>query len=133
MSGERRVMSATCPCGVGSAYEGHCGRLHAGADAITAEELMRSRYSAHVCGDGSYLSNTWHPDTRPPVIDLDPDVAWRGLDVSRTERGNALDAEGIVEFTAIYERTGKIVEMREISRFSRVGGRWVYLDGIRPV
>lgn len=127
------MTSATCPCGVGSAYEQHCGRLHAGADAVTAEDLMRSRYSAHVCGDASHLSETWHPDTRPSVIDLDPGVAWLGLDVSRTDRGKALDADGVVEFTATYERGGKTVEMREISRFSRVAGRWVYVDGIRPV
>ena len=113
-------MSAGCPCGVGFDYEQHCGPLHAGQPAITAEDLMRSRYSAHVRGDASYLSDTWHPDTRPPVIDLDPDVTWLGLEVQRTERGNALDADGVVEFTAIYERAGKEVEMREISRFSRV-------------
>ena len=126
-------MTSACPCGAGVDYEQHCGRLHAGQQAITAEELMRSRYSAHVCGDTSYLSSTWHPDARPSTIELDPDVRWLQLTVHSTERGMALDADGIVEFTAVYERAGKPVEMREISRFGRIAGRWVYVDGIRPV
>jgi SEC-C motif-containing protein len=126
-------MSAACPCGAGLGYEQHCGRLHAGRPAVTAEDLMRSRYSAHVRGDAAYLSATWHPDTRPPVVELDRGVTWIGLDVQRTDRGNALDADGVVEFTAVYRRAGDELEMHEISRFSRVAGRWVYLDGIRPV
>ena len=40
-----------CPCGSGTAYDGCCGRLHRGAaQALTAEELMRSRYSAYARG-----------------------------------------------------------------------------------
>ncbi len=126
-------MTSACPCGAGVDYVQHCGRLHAGQPAITAVELMRSRYSAHVCGDTSYLFQTWHPDNRPPVVELDSAVTWVGLTVHRTERGMALDADGIVEFTAIYERAGTSVEMREISQFSRIAGRWVYVDGIRPI
>lgn len=114
-------------------YDLHCGRLHNGDPAITAEQLMRSRYAAHVRLDAGYLSRSWQVATRPAQIDLDPAVTWRGLVVHRTERGNALDADGVVEFTATYERAGKIVAMREISRFARASGRWVYVDGVRPV
>ncbi len=127
------VRSSQCPCGEPLPYDLHCGRLHAGDSAITAEELMRSRYSAHVKLDADYLSRSWQAATRPETINLDDDIVWRSLVVHRTERGNALDADGVVEFTATYERAGKIVEMREISRFARESGRWVYVDGIRPV
>lgn len=125
--------SSPCPCGEPLPYDVHCGRLHTGDPAITAEQLMRSRYSAHVKHDVDYLTRSWQIATRPNEIILDDDITWRGLTVHRTERGNALDADGVVEFTATYERAGKIVEMREISRFARASGRWVYVDGYRPV
>ncbi|HEX8865525.1 MAG TPA: SEC-C metal-binding domain-containing protein, partial [Lentzea sp.] len=36
-----------CPCGTGQSYVDCCGALHSGArTAATAEQLMRSRYSA---------------------------------------------------------------------------------------
>jgi uncharacterized protein YchJ len=35
-----------CPCGLGDDYDRCCGRLHRGAPASTADQLMRSRYSA---------------------------------------------------------------------------------------
>jgi len=104
--------------------------LHSGDPAITAEQLMRSRYAAHVKLDADYLARSWQVATRPSEITLDDDISWRSLVVHRTERGNALDADGVVEFTATYERAGKIVEMREISRFARASGRWVYVDGV---
>ena len=94
---------------------------------------MRSRYAAHVRLDAAYLSTTWQVANRPALIELDTDVEWLGLEVHRCERGQALDADGIVEFTATYERAGKTVEMREISRFTRDAGRWVYVDGIRAL
>ncbi len=94
---------------------------------------MRSRYSAHVIGDANHLARSWHTDTRPDRVYVDSDVRWLGLEIHRTERGNALDADGVVEFTATYKRRGKRVDMREISRFARQNGRWVYVDGIRPV
>lgn len=127
------MRSEPCPCGEPLPYDLHCGRLHAGDPAITAEQLMRSRYTAHVKLNADYLSQSWQIATRPSDISLDDDITWRGLVVHRTERGNALDADGVVEFTATYERAGKIVEMREISRFARQSGRWVYVDGYRPV
>ncbi len=126
-------MSRPCPCGAGTSYEDHCRPIHDGRAALTAEELMRSRYSAHAVGDAAYLSRSWHTDTRPDVIELDTDVQWLGLEVHHAERGRALDADGTVDFTATYERGGRRVEMRELSRFARQGGRWVYLDGVRPV
>ena len=40
-----------CPCGLGDNYDSCCGRLHKGEPARTAEQLMRSRYSAFAVGD----------------------------------------------------------------------------------
>ena len=50
------------PRGTGLPYSDSCGRLHDGtATAATAEQLMRSRYSAFAVGDAGYLLTTWHP------------------------------------------------------------------------
>ena len=93
---------------------------------------MRSRYSAFAVGDAAYLLATWHPDTRPASLELDDDVRWTGLDVLATRRGSMLDAEGSVEFTAHYIVGRRAGVLHEDSRFVRVDGRWLYLDGITP-
>ncbi|HEY0542327.1 MAG TPA: YchJ family metal-binding protein, partial [Actinoallomurus sp.] len=96
-----------CPCGTGLPLAECCGRLHDGtATAATAEQLMRSRYSAFVLGDGQYLLATWHPTTRPRTLDLDPSVRWTGLEVLTTTGGSLLGSEGTVEFRAHYVRNG---------------------------
>ena len=89
---------------------------------------MRSRYSAFVVGDAAYLLATWHPSTRPPALELDPDVRWLGLDVLRTEGGGLLATEGTVEFIAHRIAGGERGEQHEVSRFVRQDGAWRYLD-----
>jgi len=90
-----------CPCGTGLSYAECCGRLHEGTvSAATAEQLMRSRYSAFAVGDPAYLLTTWHSRTRPPTLDLDPAVRWVRLEVLATTGGALLAAEGTVEFRA---------------------------------
>ncbi len=120
-----------CPCGTGLPYAECCGRLHDGtATAATAEQLMRSRYSAFAVGDAAYLLGTWHPRTRPPALELDGDVRWTGLEVLATSGGKLLDGDGTVEFRAAYRVHGRSGAQHERSRFVRDGGRWCYLDGI---
>jgi SEC-C motif-containing protein len=121
------VTAKRCPCGTGLPYADCCGRLHDGtATAATAEQLMRSRYSAFVVGDPAYLLETWHPRTRPRTLELDPEVRWTGLEVVATTGGAMLDGEGTVEFRA--HRVGGV--QHERSRFRRASGRWLYLDGV---
>ena len=120
-----------CPCGTGLPYVDCCGRLHDGrATAATAEQLMRSRYSAFALGDAAYLLDTWHPTTRPRTLDLDPAVRWTGLDVLATSGGTLFEAAGTVEFRAHYVAAGRSGAQHEDSRFVRDDGRWRYLDGV---
>ena len=90
---------------------------------------MRSRYSAFVVGDAGHLLRSWHPDTRPDEVTFVADQTWTSLEIVSTERGRALDATGIVEFRARYRRGNLAGELHEASRFARVDGRWVYIDG----
>ncbi|MDW4908148.1 YchJ family protein [Streptomyces sp. ADMS] len=120
------VQSSTCPCGLAETYEKCCGRFHRGeASAPTAETLMRSRYSAFVEQDEPYLLRTWHPDTRPARVAFDPGMRWTGLEILEAGDGTAFHTTGTVTFRASY-RGGSL---RERSRFERVDGAWVYVDG----
>ena len=118
-----------CPCGTGLPYAECCGPFHDGtAIPGSAEQLMRSRYSAFVVGDAGYLLESWHPRTRPRTLDLDPDVRWTGLEVLAA-RGGPFDTEGTVEFRASYVVGRTPGAQHERSRFTREAGRWRYLDG----
>lgn len=90
---------------------------------------MRSRYTAFAVGDTDYLLRSWHPRTRPRRLTLDPDQRWLLLEVLRTEHGGPFDDTGVVEFRAHYRAAGGRGSLHEASRFSRVEGRWVYVDG----
>lgn len=90
---------------------------------------MRSRYSAFAVGDTAYLLSTWHPETRPKHLELDPDLQWRRLDIVRVEAGGPLDTLGFVEFRAHWRSGEGRGVQEESSRFRRVDGRWYYLDG----
>ncbi|PWI08255.1 hypothetical protein DIZ27_23880 [Streptomyces sp. NWU339] len=120
------MTTRSCPCGLPEAYEACCGRYHSGsAAAPTAERLMRSRYCAFVRLDAGYLLRTWHPRTRPERVDLDPGMRWTGLEILDTTGGSAFHTTGTVTFRASY-RGGSL---HERSRFERVDGAWVYVDG----
>ncbi|WP_206316698.1 YchJ family protein [Streptomyces composti] len=119
------MTTRSCPCGLPAAYEECCGRYHAGAAAPTAELLMRSRYSAFVRRDAGHLLRTWHPRTRPERIGFDPGMRWTGLEILGTTDGSAFHSTGTVTFRAFY-RGGSL---HERSRFERVDGAWVYVDG----
>ncbi|QYX81210.1 hypothetical protein K1J60_35875 [Streptomyces akebiae] len=119
----------TCPCGLPQTYEDCCGRYHSGsAAAPTAEALMRSRYSAFVVRDEAYLLRSWHPRTRPADIAFDTTMRWTGLEILESRDGSAFHTTGTVTFRASY-RGGS---MHERSRFERVDGAWVYVDGEFP-
>jgi SEC-C motif domain protein len=125
------VPGRRCPCGTGLPYAECCGRLHDGtATAATAEQLMRSRYSAFAVGDPAHLLATWHSSTRPRRLELDPAVRWTGLEVLATTGGTLLAAEGTVEFRASHVIGGVPGVQHENSRFVREDGRWRYLDGV---
>ncbi|MBC7858667.1 MAG: hypothetical protein H7Z39_07770 [Burkholderiaceae bacterium] len=142
---------AACPCG-GAAYATCCGPFVAGeALPATAEQLMRSRYTAYTLGNEAYLRATWHPSTRPGEAIVDESGAektkWLGLEIKSAfrlrQRNDAQDepAEDTgdadsVEFVARYKLGGRAHRLHEVSRFVREDAqgawRWFYLDGSFP-
>jgi len=91
---------------------------------------MRSRYSAYAVLDDEYLRHSWHPSTRPRRIALDPELAWVELEIVAVDGGGPFDQEGTVEFRAHHQRDGRPGVLHEVSRFTRVDRRWVYLDAV---
>jgi SEC-C motif-containing protein len=90
---------------------------------------MRSRYSAYVRGLEAYLFDTWHPSTRPATLDLDVDPRPQWLELT-VKAHTPLDAtHATVEFVARYKLNGRAFRLHETSRFERVDGRWLYVDG----
>ncbi|MDH6130572.1 YchJ family protein [Kitasatospora sp. GP82] len=126
------ILSASpCPCGLPTTYGECCGRLHRGeATAATAELLMRSRFSAFAVRDEAYLLRSWHPDTRPERLDLDSRLRWVRLEIVATADGGPFHSEGTVRFRAHYADGRQEGSMEELSRFVRVDGAWVYVDGV---
>ena len=125
---------STCPCDPQRRYAACCEPLHNGALAADAETLMRSRYSAYVLGLHEYLRNSWHSNTRPSLAELTTDahsIRWLGLRVVRS--GLLAPDHAEVEFVARWRRGGEpAVRLHEISRFERIDGRWLYVDGRFP-
>lgn len=122
-----------CPCGSGRVYAACCGRfIDQGMLPATAEQLMRSRYTAFTQAHESYLLATWHASTRPESLDFDPEnpVKWLGLRIDKVEEGGADDDRGQVCFVAHWRvGGGRAQRLQECSRFVREQGRWFYLDG----
>ena len=127
-----------CPCGSGEAYSDCCEPCLSGAQAPqSAEQLMRSRYSAYVKGEIDYIHNTLHPDHR---ADHDREAArkwsqgsqWLGLEIISTSAGGAEDTHGVVEFKAHYRDGSGLHQAHEVSQFERIEGHWMYVDGELP-
>lgn len=133
------VLDRPCPCG-GPRYGSCCAPLHRGdRRAATAEQLMRSRYSAYALSEVEYLLRT-HPSPEPLVrrrrelIASLALVRWRRLCILATTAGAPADRTGTVSFEAHYTVGGREGVLRERSLFGREGerpdGQWLYLKAL---
>ena len=98
-----------CPCGSGVAYSDCCEVYISGKRAApTAEALMRSRYTAYVNKEISYLEETLTPQEKADFSAAETlrwaeNSEWIGLEVSQTEGGSEGDKTGIVGFSARFK------------------------------
>ncbi len=92
---------------------------------------MRSRYVAYVLGDEDYVLDTWHPTTRPQVMNLAEDelTQWTRLNILAATTVGAHDDHGTVQFEAFFIQSDQLCCLTEMSRFQRVDGKWYYVDG----
>ena len=131
MTDQSELDERLCFCGSGVLFGHCCGPIIRGERrAASAEQLMRSRYTAYVLQDREYLLSSWHPRTRPPHLELDgAGLRWTGLSIRACQAGQPGDSAGRVEFVARYQQQGRTGQVHEHSRFLFEQGRWLYLDG----
>jgi SEC-C motif domain protein len=125
----------SCPCGSGRAYAECCGPYISGAaKPATAEELMRSRYSAYARKAVDYIISTCLTDDEHDVDEAATrrwaeKSTWLGLKIVATDKGGPSDEAGTVEFRASYVLDGLREEHHERAEFEKRDGAWVYAEG----
>ena len=83
--------TALCPCQSSLSYEDCCGRFHSGnMFPETAEQLMRSRYSAFVLKKIPYIVQTTVPSQQTlldekALQDWANETQWLGLEIVKAE------------------------------------------------
>lgn len=126
--------ASLCPCKSRLNYAICCMPFHYGkAKPETAEQLMRSRYSAYFFRRVDYLVDTTHPDTRDPKLKAELEETidganWSNLEIVATSKGGKDYKVGKVEFIASYFIGREPNQLHEVSRFKRFKGAWKYLD-----
>ena len=125
-----------CPCGSKRDYDNCCGPFHRGeALPQTAEELMRSRYSAFAKTKTSYLKDTYWPKFQRNFDEASYharaiNATWLGLEIVEIENGGPTDTKGTVTFVATSMTHGSITKQREKSLFKKKADRWYYVEPI---
>jgi SEC-C motif-containing protein len=142
--------STLCYCASVAPFSDCCQPLFNGSQqAKTAEQLMRSRFSAFCTANIDYLIASHHPSKRQAddhqnLAATTEHCHWLKLDIISTEAGSAKHNQGKVEFIAYYLDTepsdkehadtnnvpARLAQLHEQSRFIKQEGRWYYLDGI---
>lgn len=112
-------------------YAACCARyIEQGNTPLLPEQLMRSRYSAYVLQNRDYLLRTWHPDTRPNVLEFEAGIKWLGLEVRKHIITNTIAQDSaLVEFVARYRIGGRGQRLHEKSYFVKLNGSWFYSHG----
>lgn len=121
-----------CPCGSKKKYKKCCSIYHKGALPPTALLLMKSRYCAYAAGDSSYIIKTTHPDNpdyttnikswEESILNFSKQTKFLGLEIIDFIDG---EEEAFVTFNARLSSGN----LKEKSRFLKLHGRWLYVDG----
>ncbi len=125
----------TCPCGTELAYEECCGPIIDGTQsAASAEQLMRSRYTAYAKQDTGYLYSSLHPEHRKDYDEKSTrqwaeSSKWHNLEILDTKDGNEGDTEGTVEFVATFTANGVRRDHHERASFKKDEDKWYFVDG----
>ncbi len=124
-----------CPCGSEKEYADCCQPLIQGERlAKTAEELLRSRYSAHVKHDVDYILQTVLPDQayrhdRKAIDEWSRNTSWKRLEIKQIKDGGENDIGAIIEFSAFFMLEGLEKEHHEVALFRKIDGKWYFDDG----
>ncbi|MBF0356059.1 MAG: YchJ family protein [Alphaproteobacteria bacterium] len=123
-----------CPCSSGRDFAACCGPILDGAQAPTAEALMRARYCAFTSGNMAFLDRTLAKESqddydREELLETIQNAKPQGLEVRHTEGGGENDSTGMVEFIARLKVHGEPLLHHEKAVFRKEEGNWIYVDG----
>lgn len=122
-----------CYCGSNKTYQTCCEVFHLNhGKTETAQQLMRSRYSAFVLANGDYLMQTHHVSTRPTsekkaIVAWARSIKWIKLEVLKSTEGLETDTKGTVTFNAYFYESGAVEVIHEKSAFIKENQTWYYL------
>ena len=131
------MSSEQCPCGSAKAYQDCCGKFIEAAEIPeTAEELMRSRYTAYTQANIAYIEKTMSGLAAKGFDAISAkewagSVTWTSLDVLKTWNGKNENI-AYVEFKARFSELDQQKELHEQSEFERKDGCWYYIDAVFP-
>lgn len=121
-----QTKETNCPCGSLKKYNNCCALIHNNIfEAKTAEQLMRSRYTAFVIANGTFLQKSHASKTRPntreqkDLLHWTKSVDWIKLEILKSTKDT-------VEFKAFFQLNGKLDVIHEKSQFIIENGYWVY-------
>jgi SEC-C motif-containing protein len=129
------MKETACYCGSQKNFRECCHPFLIGAlKPETAEQLMRSRYSAFCTKNIEYLFSTHHPSKRDPnemesLSRTAREIQWLGLIVLKTGKDSVDPKIESVEFAAFHKTKNNLGQIHENSRFIHEHGQWFYLDG----
>jgi SEC-C motif-containing protein len=126
-------MITNCFCGKSLSLEQCCQSIIDGrSEAITAEMLMRSRFTAYVIKDHEYILQTYASEQRSKLTvnqltESAQDTQWLSLEVLN-HQSRIKTAQ--VEFKAIYRSNNRYYVMHELSDFVLEDDKWFYTTGV---
>lgn len=130
MSKRKKTKMQQCYCGTELSFENCCQPIIEGLQkATSAEQLMRSRYSAYCIQAADYLVATTNASTRKfhkkaDILEWSKSNTWLKLEIISS-------TENTVEFKAYYlDESLKANIHHEKSKFVLEEGNWFYVDGI---
>jgi SEC-C motif-containing protein len=126
--------NAPCPCGSGLTF-GECCEpiIKQRKVAATAEQLMRSRFTAHVIQDEEHLHRTYLPTARQPYVPEESGgeaMNWTRL-VIHSHEPEVKPNTSYVDFSAYYSQGDQELALHEKSEFLRVDGAWLFSRPLR--
>ena len=125
-----------CPCSSGKDYASCCEPiLTQKLKAKTAEQLMRSRYTAYALGKVDWIVDSQSPDGRAFVDRQATEqwssrATWHKLEILECKDGGEHDNEGFVDFKAYYTIAGEDITHQEVASIRKEDDTWYFVDGV---
>ena len=129
---ENFTAPSLCFCRSGKEYKHCCAPFHLHtAVPETAEQLMRSRYTAYVLKNIPYIVSTTVPSQQTLLEthllqEWANNTTWLGLEILKTE--NLTKTQSAVEFKAIFQGEEGELAHQERSIFVKIENRWYFVD-----